>query len=333
MSPGFAPQQAGPAAHARAGDGHRALARSYTTDTVGPPIHELTRNVRPRVARSALDMTRFPTAGAPVLLGPVSPRQQAVRPASRRAAARTGNGNPYLARVLGEAAVAAAKTDTFLGERYRRIASRRGKNKAIVAVGRSILVIIWHLLSDPDARFHDLGATSTTAASAPTARTATTSANSRPSATRSPSNPPPDHLGSPASAPPSPDGQAVVQCARPRLIFGLARKLSITSNQVSGADSCLAIKNNEDYAKKFFNTWCYSAKTLMRMREGLAEKSGKEWYDEYRMLLLKRGTATEELERKDSNNGRRARCVTSSDTVGSNCGMTDYESPGDDDAE
>ena len=50
-SPGFAPQQAGPAAHARAGDGHRALARSYTTDTVGPPIHELTRNVRPRVAR------------------------------------------------------------------------------------------------------------------------------------------------------------------------------------------------------------------------------------------------------------------------------------------
>ena len=52
-SPGFAPQQARPAAHARAGDGHRALARSYTTDTVGPPIHELTRNVRPRVARSA----------------------------------------------------------------------------------------------------------------------------------------------------------------------------------------------------------------------------------------------------------------------------------------
>ena len=39
---------------------------------------------------------------------------------------------------------------------------------------------------------------------------------------------------------------------------------------------------------------CYSAKTLTRMREGLAEKSGKEWYDEYRMLLLKRGTATEE---------------------------------------
>jgi transposase len=60
--------------------------------------------------------------------------------------------------VLGEAAVAAGRTNTFLGERYRRIARRRGTKKAIVAVGRSILVIVWHLLADPTARFHDLGA-------------------------------------------------------------------------------------------------------------------------------------------------------------------------------
>jgi transposase len=60
--------------------------------------------------------------------------------------------------VLGEAAVAASKTDTFLGERYRRIARRRGTRRAIVAVGRSILGIVWHLLSDPTARFQDLGA-------------------------------------------------------------------------------------------------------------------------------------------------------------------------------
>jgi hypothetical protein len=50
------------------------------------------------------------------------------------------------------------RTDTFLGARYRRLVRRRGKNKAIVAVGRSLLVIIWHLLADPDTRFHDLGA-------------------------------------------------------------------------------------------------------------------------------------------------------------------------------
>jgi hypothetical protein len=69
----------------------------------------------------------------------------------------TGHGNPYLARVLGEAAVVAGRTDTFLGERYRRIAKRRGKKRAIVAVGRSILVIVWHLLAHPHTPFHDLG--------------------------------------------------------------------------------------------------------------------------------------------------------------------------------
>jgi len=53
--------------------------------------------------------------------------------------------------------VSAGKTNTFLGERYRRIARRRSKKKAIVAVGRSILIIVWHLLSDPQARFVDLG--------------------------------------------------------------------------------------------------------------------------------------------------------------------------------
>ncbi len=70
----------------------------------------------------------------------------------------TGHGNRYLARVLGEAAVAAARTDTFLGERYRRIARRRGAKRAIVAVGRSILVIVWHLLADDNTHFTDLGA-------------------------------------------------------------------------------------------------------------------------------------------------------------------------------
>jgi hypothetical protein len=94
--------------------------------------------------------------------------------------------------VLGEAAVAASKTNTFLGERYRRIARRRGKQRAIVAVGRSILVIVWHLLSDPTARFHDLGAGFYDTRIGPSASSATTSASSKPSATRSPSNPSPE---------------------------------------------------------------------------------------------------------------------------------------------
>jgi transposase len=45
----------------------------------------------------------------------------------------------------------------ILGERYRRIVKRRGKLKALVAVARSILVIIWQLLTDPTARYQDLG--------------------------------------------------------------------------------------------------------------------------------------------------------------------------------
>ena len=74
-----------------------------------------------------------------------------------QATGSTGHGDRYLARVLGEAAAGASRTNTFLGERYRRIARRRGKKKAIVAAGRSILVIVWYLLSDPNVDFHDLG--------------------------------------------------------------------------------------------------------------------------------------------------------------------------------
>ncbi len=59
--------------------------------------------------------------------------------------------------MLGNAAAAAGKTDTFLGERYRRIARRRGAKRAVVAISRSILVIIWHLLSDPGTQFRHLG--------------------------------------------------------------------------------------------------------------------------------------------------------------------------------
>jgi transposase len=109
------------------------------------------------IAEIGTDMTRFPTAGHLVSWAKYAPGVNESA-GKRKGRGSTGHGNPYLARVLGEAAVAASKTNTFLGERYRRIARRRGKKRAIVAVGRSILVIAWHLLSDPEAHFHDLGA-------------------------------------------------------------------------------------------------------------------------------------------------------------------------------
>ncbi|MGI8755146.1 MAG: IS110 family transposase [Acidimicrobiales bacterium] len=108
------------------------------------------------IAEIGLDMSRFPTAGHLASWAKFAPgvKESTGR---KKGTGSTGHGDAYLARVLGEAAVAASKTNTFLGERYRRIARRRGKKKAIVAVGRSILVIVWHLLSDDDAHFHDLG--------------------------------------------------------------------------------------------------------------------------------------------------------------------------------
>ncbi|HEV8649313.1 MAG TPA: IS110 family transposase, partial [Actinomycetes bacterium] len=77
------------------------------------------------IAEVGTDMGRFPT---PAHLASWARFAPGVKESAgkKKGKATTGHGNPYLARVLGEAAVAAGRTDTFLGERYRRIARRRG---------------------------------------------------------------------------------------------------------------------------------------------------------------------------------------------------------------
>jgi transposase len=103
-----------------------------------------------------VDMARFPTPGHLCSWAKFAPGLK-TSAGKNKGTGSTGHGNRYLARTLGEAALIAGRTDTFLGARYRRIVRRRGKKEAMVAVGRSILVIVWHLLADPDTRFHDLG--------------------------------------------------------------------------------------------------------------------------------------------------------------------------------
>jgi transposase len=107
------------------------------------------------IAETGLDMSRFPTAGHLVSWAGLCPSARQSGPRTR--AGKKGQGDTWLRGYLGQAATGAARTATFLGERHGRIARRRGKAKAQVAVARSILVIIWHLLADPAARYADLG--------------------------------------------------------------------------------------------------------------------------------------------------------------------------------
>jgi transposase len=107
------------------------------------------------IAEIGLNMGQFPTPPHLVAWAKLSP--QTIQSGPKVKVGHTGKGNRYLNGVLGEVATAAAKTDTFLGERYRRLVRRRGKQRALVAVVRSILIIVWHLLNDADTRYVDLG--------------------------------------------------------------------------------------------------------------------------------------------------------------------------------
>ena len=102
-------------------------------------------------------MTRFRTAAHLVSWAGLCPQARQSGPRTR--SGKKNQGDSWLRNSLGQAAIGAARTTTtFLGERYGRIARRRGKAKAQVAVARSILTIIWHLLADPAVRYADLGA-------------------------------------------------------------------------------------------------------------------------------------------------------------------------------
>ncbi|WP_449343712.1 transposase [Streptomyces lutosisoli] len=101
------------------------------------------------------DMGIFPTPAHLASWAKLCPRT--IQSGAKGTTGPAGKGNAWLKGALGEAASAAARTDTFLGARYRRLVKRRGHAKALVAVARSILVIVWHLIDDPQARYQELG--------------------------------------------------------------------------------------------------------------------------------------------------------------------------------
>jgi transposase len=107
------------------------------------------------IAEIGLDMAAFPTPAH--LVSWLGLCRSAASSGTRAGKGKPKKGNSYARAAAGQAAVGAARTATFLGERYARIARRRAGAIAQVAVARSIMIIAWHLLNDPHARYRDLG--------------------------------------------------------------------------------------------------------------------------------------------------------------------------------
>jgi transposase len=107
------------------------------------------------IAEIGVDMTRFPSDTHLVSWAKFCP--QTHQSAGKSKPKGRGKGNPWLAGTLGHVVFANWRSQTFLGARYRRLARRRGKQKAIVATGNSVLIIIYYLLADVEAKFCDLG--------------------------------------------------------------------------------------------------------------------------------------------------------------------------------
>jgi transposase len=107
------------------------------------------------LAEIGADPARFPTAGDLASWAGMCPGNNQSGAATKPSPTR--HGDPWLKAALGQVAVAASRTKgTYLAARYRRVAARRGKKRALVAVGHSVLIAVWTMLTR-DLTYHDLG--------------------------------------------------------------------------------------------------------------------------------------------------------------------------------
>jgi transposase len=113
-------------------------------------------NAQDLIGEIGVDMTAFPTAGHLCSWARVAPRPKESG-GRRKGNSAPGKGNPYIGAALGEAAVTAGPTQTFLGAKLRRLYRHMPKKKAQGAVMRTQLCIAHALLSDPEAAYRELG--------------------------------------------------------------------------------------------------------------------------------------------------------------------------------